>query len=77
MHLLTTKQRTLVELYLTVGIPAFGNATKAAKLAAYSPRSAYQIAHATLRKPQVKRLVSRTNRQIDREFSERIPKSWR
>lgn len=43
-RLLNDRQRQLLEFYLTVGSPAFGNATKAAKLAGYSPRSAYQIA---------------------------------
>lgn len=75
--LLTNKQRTLVELYLTVGSPAFGNATKAAKLAGYSPRSAYQIAHATLRKRHIRRLVKRIEKKIEQEFSERVAKSWR
>lgn len=74
---LTDKQRTLVELYLTVGSPAFGNATKAAKLAGYSPRSAYQIAHATLHKPHIRRLVDRIERQIDREWQEKVARSRR
>ena len=74
-RLLTDKQRRLVELYLTAGGPAFGNATKAAKIAGYSPKSAYQIAHVTLRKPHVRRIVNRIERLVEQAFSEKIAAS--
>ncbi len=76
-RLLTDKQRRLVELYLTAGGPAFLNATKAAKIAGYSPKSAYQIAHATLRKPHVRKAVRQIERARDKIWATEIAESWR
>ncbi len=77
LHGLTNKEVQFIEYYLTVGSPSFGNATKSAKRAGYSERSAYQIAHAILQKPKVKRIVNIIERQIEREWQERLTESHR
>ena len=77
LHGLTNKEVHFLEYYLTVGSPSFSNGTKSAKRAGYSERSAYQIAHAILQKPKVKRIVNIIERQIEREWQERLTKSYR
>lgn len=51
---LTLKQRKFVEAYVGA---ANGNATKAAKQAGYSERSAHSVGHETLKKPEVREAI--------------------
>lgn len=49
---LTEKQRRFVDYYIQTA-----NATKAAKLAGYSPKTAYSIGEENLRKPEIRRAI--------------------
>ena len=61
---LTVMQRRFIDAYMG---PARYNATKAAKLAGYSQRTAYSIGHELKNKPHVRAA-------IDRRFAEHIRK---
>ena len=55
---LTPKQESFVAEYLLDG-----NGTRAALIAGYSPKTAYQIAHENLRKPEIVAAIRRAQRE--------------
>lgn len=68
---LTAMQKRFVEAYTTAGRDDDGNpkgagfnATKAAILAGYSPRTAYSIAHELRKKPHIQKAIKERMKQI-------------
>lgn len=58
--ILTEKQRRFVDFYIQTA-----NATKAAKLAGYSPKTAYSIGEENLRKPEIKRAIEKRLKKLE------------
>jgi len=56
---LTPKQRRLVAKYANPNSDTYGNGTKSAIAAGYSERSAGQIGHEILKKPEIQREIER------------------
>ncbi len=61
---LKPKQRKLVANYTDPTKDTFGNGTKAAIAAGYSERSAGQIAHETLKRPEMQREIERVMEEV-------------
>ena len=57
---LTIKQARFVDYYIQTG-----NATKAAKLAGYSEKTAYSIGEENLRKPEIRRAIERRLKELE------------
>ena len=57
---LTEKQRRFVDYYIQTA-----NATKAAKLAGYSPKTAYSIGEENLRKPEIQRAIEKRLKKLE------------
>lgn len=60
MEKLTPKQQKFVDYYIQTG-----NATEAAKLAGYSPKTAYSIGNENLNKPEIKNAIQARLKELE------------